>query len=401
MFGNLVHQLGKVAYPLFERFSSIPWDHAPRPPSARAVTHGAGHDPDRVLLIGGSSSVGWGVVSHELGLAGRLARATAAATGRGADVEVYSYPRLDIPTMRRELTPATISRFDAIVMTLGGRESFELMPTSVWRTQLTSLLDHISVGRNAGPSVIIVGAEETSPITLGRFVNSMAMNRARALNETTRETIAHRPRVTFVDSAYTPIDTNKNGVLEEDQAALYKRAARAIAPTLAVLLDRAPDRLRNPVDDDARVHALRHIQSQEGTDHPRIAELLSATKAALHMRSADLFFVDRDRVRLLGATNVSVTEGPRERALSSETLEHPAGLVIPDLAADARHSKRPEVVGPPHLRFYAGFPVESPDGHPVAVLTVVDTIPRDITPAELALLRQFALKAGAILFENY
>ena len=77
MLSEFVNQIGKLSYPLFERFSSTAWDNAPRP-SQRAVSRGTGHDPDRVLLTGGSSAVGWGVFSHDLGLAGYLARTTAA-----------------------------------------------------------------------------------------------------------------------------------------------------------------------------------------------------------------------------------------------------------------------------------------------------------------------------------
>jgi len=246
-----------------------------------------------------------------------------------------------------------------------------------------------------------VGAEEESPVALGGLVTKLAMNHATALNEVTREVIAGRPRVTFVASAFVPLPGNTGGVLQEDKAALYRRCALAIAPTLAGMLTRAPDRVRHPIDDDARSHAVRHIASQRGIENPRLTAVLAAARDALHARSADLFFVDNDTVYLLDATLISVTQSPRENALSSEVLEHPAGIVIPDLAADPRYRDRPQVAGPPHLRLYAGYPVESPDGQRVAVLAVVDTRVREFSPTELSLLRQFALKAGSLLFEGY
>ena len=81
-------------------------------------------------------------------------------------------------------------------------------------------------------------------------------------------------------------------------------------------------------------------------------------------------------------------------------LEYRRGFVIPDLAADPRHRDRSQVVGPPYLRFYAGHPVESPDGHRIGVLAVVDTKPRTFSPAELSLLRNFAVRAGVLLFDR-
>ena len=52
MFQHIAYQIGKLAYPLFERFSFSAWNNAPRPDNPRGVTRGVGHDPDRVLLTG-------------------------------------------------------------------------------------------------------------------------------------------------------------------------------------------------------------------------------------------------------------------------------------------------------------------------------------------------------------
>lgn len=399
MAGDPIHRLGSLVYPLLERFSSVPWNNVPRP-EPRAVVRGAGHDPDRVLLAGGSSAVGWGVVNHELALAGYLARITAAATGRGIDVEVNSHPRLTTPDIQEFLTPATISRYDAIVLTLGGRESFELMPTRAWRKDVSALLQHITTGRGIAPGVVVVGAEEVSPVRIPRVLTSMVMARARALNAATRDIIRGMPRVVYVDSAAVPQPGEASSVLDIDSALLFERAARAIAPALTDLLDGDHDRLRQPVDEDARLEAVDFVQTAEVRDDPRITQLLATAKDVLHARSVDLFFVGRDEVRLLAATNETEVVAPRDESLSNEVLEYRRGFVIPDLAADPRHRDRPQVTGPPHLRFYAGHPVESPDGHRIGVLAVVDTRPRTFSPAELSLLRNFAVRAGVLLFDR-
>lgn len=400
MLSSVAHQLGKLAYPLFERFSSSAWDNAPRP-APRAVSRGPGHDPDRVLLTGGSSAVGWGVISHDLGLAGHLARATSAITGRGTDIEVHAYPRLDIPALQESLTQTVISRCDAIVLTLGGRESFELMPVRRWREQVTSLLDHIVAGREAGPGVLVVGAEEISPVPLGRLVTSIAMRRARAFNAATREIIATRPRVRYLLSRFAPpAGAGRRGVLDSDLTMVYDTAARAIAPTLAGMLDAAPDRVRRHVDDDARHDAIVQIRAHVNADDPQVMALLSALREVLGVYGTAVYLVDRDIVYRLASTLESVPDFDRERSISGEAIRHPAGYVVRDLAQEPRFADRAEVLLPPHLRFYAGHPVESPDGHPVAVLAVVDPEPRDITPTELAIVRTYAHRVGEVLFSS-
>lgn len=400
MLSHVAHQIGKLAYPLFERFSVTAWDNAPRPDSPRAVTRGAGHDPDRVLLTGGSSSVAWGVVSHDLGLAGYLARATAAITRRGVDVEVYSHPRLDIPGVLANLTASTISRFDAIVLTLGGRESFELLPVATWRTQLTGLLDHIAGSRQSPPQVIIVGAEEISPVPLGTLVNAVAMKRAKSFNAATREIIAQRSGVTFVTSGFTPPQPGVRGVLDADQPTVYETAARAIAPTLARVLDAAPDRLKRPIDEDARDRAVRDLEERFDPAEPRMQQLLKALADVLDMAGAALYVVDHEVVRLLVATLEVSAELPRVESVCGVAIEHPGGFVVENLLLDRRFRDIPDVTGMHHLRFYAGYPVESPDGHPVAVLAVTDTTARQFAPADLALLRDYAHRVGSLLFER-
>src|SRR5665647_3291979 len=113
MRAKLLHRFGALALPIMERLSGATWNGLPRPGNTHVVARGAGHDPDRVLLTGGSSAVGWGVADHDLSLAGHLARSTAAITERGIDVDVNADARMSAPMVQRALTSATISRYDA------------------------------------------------------------------------------------------------------------------------------------------------------------------------------------------------------------------------------------------------------------------------------------------------
>jgi hypothetical protein len=53
------------------------------------------------------------------------------------------------------------------------------------------------------------------------------------------------------------------------------------------------------------------------------------------------------------------------------------------------------VTGPAHLRFYAGYPVEAPDGTRIGALCVFGRSPRDPaeSESELDVLRELALLA--------
>lgn len=68
----------------------------------------------------------------------------------------------------------------------------------------------------------------------------------------------------------------------------------------------------------------------------------------------------------------------REGSFCSYILvpDHAQVLMVEDATKDARFSSNPFVVGPPHLRFYAGCPLVSSEGYRYGTLCVVDFRPR-------------------------
>lgn len=52
------------------------------------------------------------------------------------------------------------------------------------------------------------------------------------------------------------------------------------------------------------------------------------------------------------------------------------------------------------FRFYAGYPIESPDGQRIGALCIVDTKPRHFGPQDATLLRELTLRVQALLWES-
>jgi hypothetical protein len=399
MLGALMHGLGILHFAIFSRVSDDSWLRLPHPPPGPIVVRGPGPDPGRVLLVGRASAVSWGVTSHDLGFAGKLARATSQLTGRGTDIDILAGPAMTLRGVQRALTASVIGRYDAIVLSVGVREAVQLMPVATWRRWLSSLLDQIADAPGSSASVVVIGAEERMPVRLTPGFDRLATERAHAFNVVSRELVADRPRTTFRDSAMMPAEAG-GSLLEVDKSKLYDAVAWAIAPSLAAVLTAAPARLNHPIDEEARSGALALLRTRDFSTNPRVLQVLTAVRGALDLRSADLFLVDHDSVRMLATTGGAVASRPAADTMSREAIEYRAGVVIPDLAEHERLSTHPAVVGPPYLRFYAAHPVETPDGHRVAILSVVDTAPREFSARESSLLREFAAKIGVALFEN-
>jgi len=62
-------------------------------------------------------------------------------------------------------------------------------------------------------------------------------------------------------------------------------------------------------------------------------------------------------------------------------------MVVPDTLQDDRFADNPLVRNDPRVRFYAGAPLILDDGSCIGTLCVIDTRPREISHADLSMLR--------------
>ena len=65
-------------------------------------------------------------------------------------------------------------------------------------------------------------------------------------------------------------------------------------------------------------------------------------------------------------------------------------LVVEDATKDPRFARHPAVTGADHIRFYAGVPLKTRDGHTVGTVCAIDRSPREFTPRDLSVLTELA-----------
>ncbi|MBW8638023.1 EAL domain-containing protein [Hoeflea sp. WL0058] len=73
---------------------------------------------------------------------------------------------------------------------------------------------------------------------------------------------------------------------------------------------------------------------------------------------------------------------PRADSFCSHAMTHGKLMVVEDTTADARFRANPFVVKPPHIRFYAGYPIRLSDGHLLGAICVKDVVTRTFSDRE-------------------
>ncbi|WP_436248489.1 GGDEF domain-containing protein [Mesorhizobium amorphae] len=76
----------------------------------------------------------------------------------------------------------------------------------------------------------------------------------------------------------------------------------------------------------------------------------------------------------------------RDETFCKYTLQELTPLVVRDARQDHRFAQNPHVTGNPHIRFYAGVPLRTGDGHAIGTVCAIGYEPRQFNARETAIL---------------
>ncbi len=393
MRGPAAFVVGRALEAMFNRslsrFGDLPIPHD------IPVVHTVGPDADRLFLIGTGTVRGLGVTSNELGLGGQLARRLSPLTGRGVDLEMASTTTLLIHQAASLTEGYDTSRFDAIIMVIGIRDAVSLTSLADWRRDMRELLEAAS----RVPQVFLVAIPDFTTYTdLPLYAKRIIRRRAARLNDESRRLAADMPGVEFVPVvAADPGHFVRPGSIE-----VYEIFADALAPTIARGLDPVLHALRREesLSEQARQEALDALGVIGSGRDPAVDRITHMARDLLGASGAAVTFLDHDRQWIKSAVAVSSDDMPRADAFCNTTIAGSRLFVVEDATTDERFASHPWVVGDEHVRFYAGYPLEAPEGVRVGALCVVDTKPRHFSTAEASLLRDLALQVQAVLWSG-
>ncbi|WDZ96172.1 GGDEF and EAL domain-containing protein [Herbaspirillum sp. WKF16] len=140
----------------------------------------------------------------------------------------------------------------------------------------------------------------------------------------------------------------------------------------------------------AALHSLHLLDTGASEDLDNITRLCAGL---FGVTGAYVSLIDADRQWVKSQSGPDMCAPSREQSFCHYTVAQRAVMVVEDALADQRFAASPMVAGPPHIRFYAGAPLLTPDGHAIGALCVTATEARSFSPAQRKQLQQLAALA--------
>lgn len=152
----------------------------------------------------------------------------------------------------------------------------------------------------------------------------------------------------------------------------------------------AGEALRVIEQERARLEALDRFDVLDTPREEAFDRITRLAKKLFGVPVAIVSFIDGHRQWYKSCQGLTGAEAPREHTFCRHVIDDGQPLVVADATKDPRFAQNPYVLTDPGIRFYAGVPLRTGDGHNIGSLCLVDSKPRDFSDDELDLLVDLA-----------
>ena len=142
-------------------------------------------------------------------------------------------------------------------------------------------------------------------------------------------------------------------------------------------------------DESARLVALRRYDILDTPPEVPFDDLATLAAHLCGAPVALISFVASEREWFKARIGISIDAAPREISFSAHAILQSDVFVVTDASTDARFAGNP-LVTETHIRFCAGAPITTRDGHSLGMICVMDRVPRELSASQLQGLRALA-----------
>jgi len=146
-----------------------------------------------------------------------------------------------------------------------------------------------------------------------------------------------------------------------------------------------------PDNDAQRVAALERYQIFNAPKQEAFESIVGLASTIFHVPIAHISFLDAEKEFVLANTGIGeIGLISRGESLCALAILKQEVIVIENALIEPLLEKHPAVHGEFALRFYAGAPITTPDGHIIGTMCLVDKKPRTLTEHEKQILKDLA-----------
>ena len=126
-----------------------------------------------------------------------------------------------------------------------------------------------------------------------------------------------------------------------------------------------------------RLAALARLEVLDTPSDPLFDSLTELAAQTFNAPIALISLIDHERQWFKACVGLDVDHTARDISFCQHAILSDQVFVVLNAALDERFRNNPLVTGPPDIRFYAGAPLITPQGHRLGTLCVIDTVPRE------------------------
>ncbi|MDR6966594.1 signal transduction histidine kinase [Flavobacterium arsenatis] len=167
---------------------------------------------------------------------------------------------------------------------------------------------------------------------------------------------------------------------------------------------------KTPENESRRLKALKEYSILDTLPEEEYDDITKLASKICETSISTISLIDEKRQWFKSKVGLNETETSRNNSFCAHAIIEPDKIfTVKDSRLDSRFSENPLVVGEPHVIFYTGVPLVSPEGLPLGTLCVIDDKPKELNDEQLVALKAlsnqvvslFELRKSKMLLEKF
>lgn len=152
-----------------------------------------------------------------------------------------------------------------------------------------------------------------------------------------------------------------------------------------------------PLKELERLASVNRFLKLEISKEKELQEIVSLAAQICGTPTALITLIDQNTQHIKFKVGFKPDKTSRKEAFCSHVIQQQEVMVVGDALKDERFAQNPLVIGGPKIRFYAGSPLTTEDGHALGSLCVIDQQPRELTTGQQQMLKALSKQVIQLL----